>query len=36
MGLNTHIFSLTALQNVPLGKLSDLVNQLDTWHENAN
>lgn len=36
MGLNIHIFALTAIQNVLLGKLSDLVNQFNTWHENAN
>lgn len=36
MGLDSHTFSFTILHNIPVGKLSGLVDEFNTWHENGN
>lgn len=35
MELNIHTFSFTTPHDVPLGNLSDLVDQFNIWHENG-
>lgn len=36
MELNIHTFCFTTPHNIPQGKLSDLVDQFNIWHENGN